>query len=226
MALSSTDILDKVRDAVIQGDTKETVSGTNRALVAGLSANVILDKGIIPGLQEVGDLYGRGEYFLPELLISGDAALNALKLLEPLLSTSGTTSQGKFLIGTVEGDVHNIGKDIVLTMLKGNGWKVTDLGVDVPPEEFCSAIERGDFDILGLSSLLTTTMAKSVATIEGLKKAGLRGRVKIMVGGAPVTQEWADKIGADGYAKDAAMACKVAAVLLDKSQKEGRNAGT
>jgi len=121
------------------------------------------------------------------------------------------------LIGTAQGDVHDIGKNIVIMMLKGNGWEVTDLGVDVSSEEFCSAVEEGDFDILGMSSLLTMTMTNSAKTIDALKTAGLRDKVKVMVGGAPVTQEWADKIGADGYAPDASTAVKLAVALAGES---------
>ena len=209
--------LDKITGAVIEGEGELALDLTREALGASISASEILEKGIIPGLQKVGDLFARGEYFLPELIVSGEAATNALELLEPILSEGGVTSRGKIAIGTVEGDVHSIGKNIVLMMLKGNGWDVTDLGVDVSPDEFCSAVEKGDFQIIGLSSLLTMTMPNSAKAIESLKAAGLRDKVKVMVGGAPVTQEWADKIGADAYAKDGPTAVKMAAALLGKS---------
>jgi corrinoid protein of di/trimethylamine methyltransferase len=208
--------LDKISKAIIKGDGDITFELTKKALAANVSANEILDKGVIPGLQKVGDLFGKGEYFLPELIVSGDAATSALELLEPILSKGGTPSRGKLAIGTVEGDVHSIGKNIVIMMLKGNGWDVTDLGVDVSPEEFCSAVDKGDFQILGLSSLLTMTMVNSAKTIEALTEAGLRDKVKIMIGGAPTTQEWADKIGADAYAKDGPTAVRVAAALIGK----------
>ncbi len=177
----------------------------------------ILDEGLISGIKEVGELFGRGEYFLPELLVSGEAMLGALELLEPLLSKGETPFVGKCLIGTVQGDVHDIGKNIVIMMLKGNGWEVTDLGVDVSLEDFCSAVDKGDFQVLGMSALLTMTMSAAAKTIEALKAAGLRDKVKIMVGGAPTTQEWANEIGADAYAPDAPTAAKVAAVLVGKS---------
>jgi len=209
--------LNEISNAIIEGEGDVALDLTKKAIDADIPANEILDKGVIPGLQKVGDLFGKGEYFLPELIVSGEAATNALELLEPILSKGGAPSRGKFAIGTVEGDVHSIGKNIVIMMLKGNGWDVTDLGVDVSPEEFCSAVENGDFQIIGLSSLLTMTMPNSAKTIESLKAAGLRDKVKVMVGGAPVTQEWADKIGADAYAKDGPAAVKVAAALLGKS---------
>jgi len=209
--------LNEISNAIIEGEGDVALDLTKKAIDADIPANEILDKGVIPGLQKVGDLFGKGEYFLPELIVSGEAATNALELLEPILSKGGAPSRGKFAIGTVEGDVHSIGKNIVIMMLKGNGWDVTDLGVDVSPEEFCLAVENGDFQIIGLSSLLTMTMPNSAKTIESLKAAGLRDKVKVMVGGAPVTQEWADKIGADAYAKDGPAAVKVAAALLGKS---------
>ena len=194
--------------AVVEGETELTVDLTRKALDDGIAAKVVLDEGIIPGLKKTGELFENGEYFLPELLISGEAASGALELLEPVLSAGNVPSQGKVAIGTVEGDIHNIGKNIVIMMLKGNGWEVTDLGVDVSAEEFCSAVKKGDFQILALSALLTMTMPNTVKTIESLKSAGLRGKIKIMVGGAPTTQEWADEIGADGYAEDAGEAVK------------------
>ncbi len=203
--------------AVVEGETELTVELTRKALDEGIAAKTVLDEGIIPGLKKTGELFENGEYFLPELLISGEAASSALELIEPALIAGNVPSQGKIAIGTVEGDIHNIGKNIVIMMLKGNGWEVTDLGVDVSAEEFCSAVKEGDFQILALSSLLTMTMPNTVKTIEALKSAGLRGNVLIMVGGAPTTQKWADEIGADGYAYDAPAAVRVATALLAKS---------
>lgn len=203
--------------AIVEGETELAVELTRKALDENISAKVVLDEGIIPGLKKTGELFEDGQYFLPELLISGEAASSALELIEPALSSGNIPSKGKIAIGTVEGDIHNIGKNIVIMMLKGNGWEVTDLGVDVSAEEFCSAVEKGKFQILALSSLLTMTMPNTVKTIEALKAIGLRDKVKIMVGGAPTTQEWADKIGADGYAYDAPAAVRVAANLIAKS---------
>jgi len=209
--------LDGLGRAVIEGDTDAAFELTKKALEANVPASEILDKGLIPGLREVGDLFEKGDYFLPELIVSGDAVAQALELLAPVLSKEDAPHIGKFLIGTVQGDVHDLGKNIVIMMLKGNGWEVTDLGVDVSPEEFCTAIDKGDFQVLGMSSLLTMTMPSAVKTIETLKAAGLRDKVKVMVGGAPTTPEWADKIGADAYAKDGPTAAKVAATLVGKS---------
>ena len=212
--------LNEISKAIIEGDSDIVFKITKAALDANIPSKDILYKGLIPGLRKVGDLFEAGEYFLPELLMSGEAASRAVELLVPILSKADTPATGKFLIGTVQGDLHDIGKNIVIMMLKGNGWEVTDLGVDVSPEEFYSAVGEGDFDILGMSSLLTMTMPDTVKTIEYLKTAGLRDKIKIMVGGAPVTQEWADKIGADGYAPDASAAVKVAMAIVDKKEGE------
>lgn len=206
--------------SVIEGDTARTTDLTKANLNAGVPAKEILEKGLIPGIKTVGELYTKGEYFLPELLMSGEAMKAALESLRPILRRSDTPPAGKYLIGTVQGDVHDIGKNIVVMMLEGNGWEVTDLDVDVSPEEFCSAVEKNDFQILGMSALLTATMLKFAETINALKAAGLRDRVKIMVGGAPVTQAFADEIGADGYAPDAAQAVIKAELLVGKSGKE------
>ncbi len=202
---------------IITGDDDAAFELTKKALAANVPANEILEKGLIPGLRKVGDLFEKGEYFLPELIVSGDAVSRALELLEPILSKEGAPFMGKYLIGTVKGDVHDLGKNIVIMMLKGNGWEVTDLGVDISPEEFCSAVERGDFQILGMSSLLTMTMPNAAMTIEALKAAGLRDKIKVMVGGAPTTQEWAERIGADAHAKNGPAAAMVAATLIGRS---------
>jgi len=209
--------LNEISKGIIEGDRNAVLELTKAALDANVPAKEILNKGLIPGLKKVGDLFETGEYFLPELLISGEAASRAVELLEPVLSKGNIPHTGKYLIGTVQGDVHDIGKNIVIMMLKGNGWEVTDLGVDVSPEEFCSVVDKGDFDILGMSSLLTMTMPNTAKTIVALKTAGLRDKVKVMVGGAPVTQEWADTIGADGYAPDASAAVKIATALVGES---------
>jgi 5-methyltetrahydrofolate--homocysteine methyltransferase len=209
--------LDALSKAVIAGDTDTASKLTKKALAANVPASEILNKGLIPGLQKVGDLFEAGDYFLPELIVSGDAVSQALELLAPILGKEDAPYMGRYLIGTVQGDVHDLGKNIVIMMLQGNGWEVTDLGVDVSPEEFCTAVDRGDFQILGMSSLLTMTMPNAARTVEALKAAGLRDKVKIMVGGAPTTPEWAEKIGADAHAKDGPTAARVAAVLVGKS---------
>lgn len=209
--------LEELSQAVIAGDIDAASELTEKALATSVPASEILNKGLVPGLQKVGDLFEAGEYFLPELIVSGDAVSQALELLAPLLGKEDAPYMGRYLIGTVQGDVHDLGKNIVIMMLQGNGWEVTDLGVDVSPEEFCAAVDQGDFQILGMSSLLTMTMPNAASTIEALKTAGMRDKVKIMVGGAPTTPEWAEKIGADAHAKDGPTAPKVAAALLGKS---------
>ena len=209
--------LDELSKAVIKGDSEAAFELTKEALDASIPAGEILDKGLIPGLREVGDRFEKGEYYLPELIVSGDAVAKALELIEPALSKEKGAHMGKYLIGTVQGDVHDLGKNIVIMMLRGNGWEVTDLGVDVSPEQFCAEVEKGGFQVLGMSSLLTMTMLNVARTIEALKAAGLKDKVKIMVGGAPTTPEWAKKIGADAHAKDGPTAAKVAAALVGKS---------
>ena len=207
----------KISKAIVDGDEDVAVELTEKALNEKVEAKQILDEGLIPGIEKVGELFGAGEYFLPELLVSGEAMSRAIEILEPVLGKSGMPAKGKIAMGTVLGDVHNIGKDIVIMMLKGRGWDVTDLGVDVDPETFCSVVRDGDYQILGLSSLLTMTMPDTVKTIEALKAAGLRDKIKIMVGGAPPTQEWANEIGADGYAKNASEVAKLAESLIEKA---------
>lgn len=208
---------EELSKAIISGDADTAFELTKKALEDNIPASEILDKGLVPGLRKVGDLFEKGEYFLPELIVSGDAVAGALELLEPILRKEKTSHMGKYLIGTVQGDVHDLGKNIVIMMLRGNGWEVTDLGVDISAEEFCAAIDKGDFQVLGMSSLLTMTMPNAVRTIEALKAAGLRDKVKVMVGGAPTTADWAEKIGADAHAKDGPTAAKVAAALVGKS---------
>ena len=207
----------KITESVETGDGDKARQLTKAALDANVPAKEILDKGLVPGINKVGARFEAGEYFLPELLVGGEAMLAALELLEPILSRGGTHKVGRCLMGTVQGDLHNLGKDIVIMMLKANGWQVTDLGVDITPERFCSAVDEGNYDILGMSALLTMTMPSSAKTIEALKAAGLRDKVKIMVGGAPTTPEWAKSIGADGHAFDANGAVKMAVSLVGKS---------
>ncbi len=206
----------EIKESVVQGNTDKVLELTKVALDSNVPAKEILDKGLIPGIVKVGNLFETGEYFLPELLVSGEAMSGAVELLGPILNKANIPPVGKYLIGTVQGDVHDIGKSIVAMMFKGSGWDVTDMGIDVSPEEFCSAVEKGNFQILGLSSLLTTTMPSTVKTINALKAAGLRNKVKIMVGGVTTTQEWANKIGADGYAPDAPSAVRIASALIGK----------
>ena len=207
----------KISKAIVDGDEDVVVELTKKALNEKVEAKQILDEGLIPGIEKVGELFGAGEYFLPELLVSGEAMSKAIEVLEPGLGKSGIPAKGKIAMGTVQGDVHNIGKDIVIMMLRGRGWDVTDLGVDVDTETFCTVIKDSDYQILGLSSLLTMTMPETVKIIESLKAAGLRDKIKIIVGGAPTTQEWANEIGADGYAKNASQVAKLAASLIEEA---------
>ncbi len=211
--------LEELSRAVIAGDIDTAEKLTKEAIEQNIPVNDILNRGLVPGLRQVGELFEKGEYYLPELIVSGDAVARALEYLEPMMGKEGASYMGRYLIGTVQGDVHDLGKNIVIMMLRGNGWEVTDLGVDVSPEEFCSAVSGGEYNIVGLSSLLTMTMLNAGRIIGALKEAGLRDRVKIMVGGAPTTAEWAARIGADAHAKDGPMAAIVAAKLVGESRE-------
>ena len=209
--------LEKLKDSLIRGDIEKTEGLTRAALKAGVSPKEILDNGLVPGLDEVGRRFQEGEYFFPELLMAGEAIKTAMARLKPELSKTDGATIGKYVIGTVRGDIHDIGKNIVIMMLEGNGWDVTDLGIDVPPEDFCKAVKENDFQVLGMSALLTTTIPRLAETIEALKAKGLRDKVRVMVGGVSVTQAYADQIGADAYGKDAVEAVKEAKSLIGKS---------
>ena len=214
----AAELIDPLKQSIIEGNRQKAVILVRRAIEEGLPGRRILQEGLIPGIQKVGELFSRGEYYLPELLVSGKAMQACLEVVEPLLSRNGEPlNKGKFLLGTVKGDIHDIGKNIVGMMLKSNGWEVTDLGVDIAPERFCAEIKEKDFDVFGISALLTVTMPAAAETIEALKREGLRDRVKIMIGGAPVTQEFSDRIGADEYARDAWEAVTKAKALLEKA---------
>ena len=200
--------LNEITDSLLKFDIANIEALTKAALEANIPPDKILFESLIPGMQVIGKQFGDGEIFLPELLMSGEAIKASINLLKPLLAKQDKISSytGKAAIGTVEGDIHDIGKNIVVMMLEANWWDVTDLGIDITPEEFCIAVQENDFQILGLSSLLTTTMPNLDRTIEALKAAGLRDKVKVAIGGAPVSQSYADQIGADCYAGDAAEA--------------------
>jgi len=208
--------LTQIINSVIEGEISKAGKLTQKALDAQMPAQEILNNGLLPAMDRLGSSFENGEIFLPELLMAGDAMKAAIELLRPEMAKKGATYVGGYAIGTVQGDLHDIGKNIVILMLEGNGWEVTDLGIDVSPEQFCDAVEKGDFDILGLSALLTFTMAQMAPTINALKGAGLRDKIKIMVGGAPVTQSFADQIGADAYARNAVEAVAIAKRLLNK----------
>jgi corrinoid protein of di/trimethylamine methyltransferase len=201
---------------VIEGDEELAVSLTQQALEQGLNPLEIIKQGLTPGIEVVGEKFSCGEYFLPHLVMAGNAMKAALARLEPALKARGMAREtlGTVVLGTVAGDIHEIGKSLVGTMLTASGFLVHDLGVDVPVSKFVAAVRETGADLLGLSALLTTTMGVQRKVIEELKEAGLRDRVKVMVGGAPVSGRWAQDIGADGYAEDAAGAVALARQLV------------
>jgi len=193
-------------EAVVAGRHLEARELTRRALDGGDPPARILDEGLLAGMAEVGRLFREEEYYVPEVLLSARAMRMAMEVLRPALAESGVEPRGRVALGTVKGDLHDIGKDLVGMMLEGGGFRVHDLGKDVAPADFVAAVERDGVQVLGLSALLTTTMVEMESTITALREKGLRERVKVIVGGAPVTPEYAEKIGADGYGRDAATA--------------------
>ena len=206
--MTPDEILKGLYDETMVGNKPAVLELTQTGIDSGLPPERMLFEALIPSLEEVGARFERGDWFVPEMLIAGKAMAGALELLRPLLALTGVESVGTFLMGTVKGDVHDIGKNLVNIMLEGAGFTVIDLGVQVPPEKFVAAIEEHQPDIVGMSAFLTTTMPMFKANINAIEKAGLRDKVVIMVGGAPVTQEYADVCGADGYAADAATAVR------------------
>jgi corrinoid protein of di/trimethylamine methyltransferase len=210
------DLYAQMAQSVIDGEVEAAERLAGEGLVAGLSAGDILDKGFVKGIEEVGDLFGKGEFFLPELVQGAEAMKAAMAVLQPALDTSneGRRTLGTAVAGTVAGDIHEIGKTIVGSMLSAAGFTVIDLGCDVAVETFVDKVEEVKPDLLLLSALLTTTMPNQRKTIEALKGAGLRDGVKVMIGGAPTTSAWADEIGADGYAEDAIEAVAMAKTVL------------
>jgi 5-methyltetrahydrofolate--homocysteine methyltransferase len=199
---------------ILDGDQKAVAENVQAALTAGMTPDAILKDGLVAAMAEVGRLFEAGEYYVPEMLIAARAMQGGLKLLKPHLASRGIKATGRVLIGTVAGDLHDIGKNLVGMMLEGAGFEIIDLGADVKPEAYVAAVREKKPDLIGLSALLTTTMPYMEATIEALEKAGLRKRVKVMVGGAPVTEEYARRIGADGYASDASQAVKLTKLLI------------
>jgi corrinoid protein of di/trimethylamine methyltransferase len=212
----SDELYAKMAQAVLDGEDDTAAALAQQGLDAGLSAADILDKGFVKGIETVGDLFGKGEFFLPELVQGAEAMKAAVRVLQPALDASkeGRKATGVAVAGTVAGDIHEIGKTIVCSMLSAAGFEVTDVGCDVPVETFVSKVSEVKPDLLLLSALLTTTMPNQQKTIEALKAAGLRETVKVMIGGAPTTRAWADEIGADGYAEDAIEAVTAAKGLL------------
>jgi methylmalonyl-CoA mutase cobalamin-binding domain/chain len=208
------DLLRQLYDFTLVGNAPEVLDLTRKGLELGLGPERLLYEALIPSLEEVGARFERGDFFVPEMLIAGKAMAGALVILRPLLAETGAQTIGKIVMGTVKGDVHDIGKNLVNIMFEGAGFEVIDLGVQVAPEKFLEAIREHQPDIVGFSAFLTTTMPMFKANMNALEKAGMRDQVIVMVGGAPVTQEYADVVGADGYAADASAAVVRAKELL------------
>jgi 5-methyltetrahydrofolate--homocysteine methyltransferase len=207
-------LLQPIYEGVMEGDQDAVKEGVKAALEKDVTAEAILKQGMMTAMAKVGELYEEGEYFVPELLIAARAMQGGLDILKPLLATEDVQPIGKVVTGTVKGDLHDIGKNLVGMMMKGAGFEIIDLGSDVSSEQFIAAVKESGAQLVAMSALLTTTMANMPATIKAFEEAGLRDSVKIMVGGAPVTQAFADKIGADGFAPDASQAAKVALTLV------------
>ena len=206
--------LSQIFNNIIEGDQELTKSSVQEALDSGIDAEKIMNQGMIAAMTEVGKLFEEGEYFVPEMLIAARAMQGGMGLIKPLLVQADVKSAGKVIAGTVKGDLHDIGKNLVCMMLEGAAFEIVDLGSDVSPEKFVEAVNSTGADIVAMSALLTTTMPNMKNTIEALEEAGLRKNVKVMVGGAPMTDQYANDIGADGYAPDASRAVSVAKTLL------------
>jgi methylmalonyl-CoA mutase cobalamin-binding domain/chain len=216
--MSEEDILKGLYDNTLVGNAPEVKDLTNQGLEEGIDPEKLLYDALIPSLEEVGARFERGDFFVPEMLIAARAMQGALDILRPLLAETGAQTVGTYVMGTVKGDVHDIGKNLVNIMLEGAGFTVYDLGVNVAPEVFIEKINEHQPDIVGFSAFLTTTMPMFKANINALEKAGIRDNVIVMVGGAPVTQEYADMVGADGYAADASTAVRLAKDLIQKKR--------
>ena len=214
--MNPDELLRQLYDYTMTGNGPEVLSLTRQGLELGLGPETLLYESLIPSLEEVGARFERGDFFVPEMLIAGKAMAGALEILRPLLAETGAQTIGKIVMGTVKGDVHDIGKNLVNIMFEGAGFEVIDLGVQVAPEKFLDAIREHKPDIVGFSAFLTTTMPMFKANINALEKAGMRDQVIVMVGGAPVTQEYADVVGADGYASDASAAVVRAKELIQR----------
>jgi 5-methyltetrahydrofolate--homocysteine methyltransferase len=208
--------LKKLYNAVLNGDLKTAVATTKEALAEGTDPIELISVYMVPAMSEVGRRYECEEYFVPELLLAARAMKGSLELIRPLLSARGVEPAGRVVIGTVKGDMHDIGKNLVASLLEGGGFEVVDLGSDVAPEKFAQAVKDRNANIVCLSALLTVTMPAMKATMEALKNAGVRDRIKVLIGGAPVTQQYADEIGADGYGENASVAVNLARRLVGK----------
>jgi methylmalonyl-CoA mutase cobalamin-binding domain/chain len=218
--MTHEELLQMLFDETLVGNAPAVRDGVNGGLEDGLSPERMLYDALIPSLEEVGARFERGDYFVPEMLIAARAMQGALDILRPLLAETGAQTVGTYVMGTVKGDVHDIGKNLVNIMLEGAGFTVHDLGVNVAPERFVEEVVKHEPDIVGFSAFLTTTMPMFKANINALQKAGLRDRVIVMVGGAPVTKEYADAVGADGYAADASTAVRLAKQLIEQNRRE------
>ncbi len=208
------EILAEIRDGVMNGDLARVEEKVTEALEAGVDPEKILKQGMIQAMAKVGKLFEEGEYFVPEMLIAARAMKGGLAILQPRLVDADVKPAGRVVAGTVRGDLHDIGKNLVCMMLEGAGFQIKDLGTDVSPEDFVSAVQSGGVDIVAMSALLTTTMPNMETTIKALEDAGVRDQVKVIIGGAPVTEAYAEKIVADGYAADASRAVKLAQRLV------------
>jgi trimethylamine corrinoid protein len=216
--MSKEEILARMGKAIIEGNKDEAEALAKEALEEKMDLIEVIEKGYVPGIQKVGDLWEKGEYFLPELITSAECMKSAVNLLQPEMEKAQiqTQSKGKVVIGTVEGDIHDIGKNLVSSMLSANGFEVHDLGADVKLERFIEKAEEVDANFICLSALLTTTMLGQKRVVEVLKEKGLSDRIRVLVGGAPVNQKWADDIGADGYGENAMVAVKVAQKIIEE----------
>jgi 5-methyltetrahydrofolate--homocysteine methyltransferase len=210
------DVLDTLKKAIEEGQAKDAAKAVQQALDAGAEPGAILRDVMVPAMDEVGRRFEANEYFVPELLISARAMKAALELIRPLLTARGDQPLGRVAIGTVKGDLHDIGKNLVASLLEGGGFEVIDLGVNVSPEKFIETVNARQANIIAMSALLTTTMPSMKTTIDALQQAGVRQQVKVIIGGAPITQKYANEIGADGYSDNAAEAVPLAKRCLGK----------
>jgi 5-methyltetrahydrofolate--homocysteine methyltransferase len=208
-------VISEIFEAILEGQQKKAIEKVNQALAQNVDPSVILNEGMVKAMAEVGRLFEEGEYFVPEMLIAARAMQSGLAILKPHLAQADVKSSGKVVAGTVKGDLHDIGKNLVAMMLEGAAFEIVDLGSDVSPDKFVEAVRSTGADIVAMSALLTTTMPNMKTTIEALEAAGLRDKVKVIVGGAPLTPEYAKQIGADGYAADASRAVALAKSLIE-----------